>query len=80
MHPKSAKELLVGGRFLERVQRRPVDVLEKRIAQQVRVLCGTHHGRDGVPPQALRRPEPALTGHEFEPGHVVVSSGLSTEA
>ena len=63
--PEVRQQLLVGGRLLERIERRAVQVLQQRVAQQVGVLRGTDHDRDRVPPQALGAAESALSGDQL---------------
>ena len=59
------QQLLVGRRLFQRVQVRPVDVLQQRVPQH-RVVAGVPDDRrDGVPAERLRGPPPPLAHDEF---------------
>jgi hypothetical protein len=61
------EELLVGGRLLERVQLRPVEVLQQRVAQQVAVVRLADDRRDRRQARRLRRAPATLAHDELVP-------------
>ena len=58
------EQLLVGRRLFERVQLRPVEVLQERVAQQV-LLGRADDRRDGVEAGLLRGAEATLAHDEL---------------
>ena len=59
------QQLLIGGRFLKRVQLHTVDVLQQRVAQHRIVLRLTDDSRDRLQASLLGRAKAALTHDEF---------------
>ncbi len=59
-HVEVDQQLLVGGRFLQRVEVLAVDVLQERVPQQLVVLGQANHRGDGLKPGCLGGADPAL--------------------
>jgi hypothetical protein len=63
-HPKIFQQLLVGGRFLERRQIRPLQVLYQRLGKRGGIVAGANHRRDFCQAGPTRRPPASFTGNE----------------
>ena len=64
------EELLVGGGLLQRVELRPVEVLQERVPQHVLVVGAPDDGRDGGLPRLPGGPQPALPHDQLVGGCV----------
>src|SRR5262249_41909017 len=64
--PELVKQLLVCRRFLQRVEVRPVDVLQERVPEHRVVARVPYDRRDGVPAECLCGTPPAFSNHELE--------------